>query len=152
MFDEFRPRALKTADFGSAQNTIQNSIIMSFDVFFGNQHLRVTSIEHQNDFCVTQLRMSIWTQKQEMFKKQQAQCSQKPFVSWHVSSHSQFVSGSQTQIRCVRSLPRKLEERLSSAKELTTIFCFLREDFNPGLPLVPLFWEAHELKSDKFSS
>ena len=34
MFDEFRPRALKTADFGSAQNTIQNSIIMSFDVFF----------------------------------------------------------------------------------------------------------------------
>ena len=90
--------------------------------FFGNQHLRVTSIEHQNDFCVTQLRMSIWTQKQEMFKKQQAQCSQKPFVSWHVSSHSQFVSGSQTQIRCVRSLPRKLEERLSSAKELTAIF------------------------------
>ena len=57
-----------------------------------------------------------------MFEKQQAQCSQKPFVSWRVSSHSQFVSGSQTQTKRVRSLLSTLEERMFSAKELSAIF------------------------------
>ena len=57
-----------------------------------------------------------------MFEKQQAQCSQKPFVSWRVSSHPQSVSGSQTQTKRVRSLPSKLEERMFSAKELSAIF------------------------------